>query len=206
MFNLSQWLICIPWRIRLVLLFFFGCSMDPSIYTPFISVSINIPAPAGSVMGMIWGFHCSIGQPCGWFPQGRVLLVCNEEDEKVIGGKLEDRFKPPGQLFEFWDLRGLDSIVKKKHTNFTRGFEVQIPGMPQIPRIKKTVFDGVCLNMGIPICPISWDCHHFWRFDLEFWFRLHDSLGLQKMPVSAPSFLKRRRPQKKRVRLEGCLK
>ena len=39
----------------------------------------------------------------GLFPQGRVLLVCNEEDEKVIGGKLED-CKASG-LFEFWDLR-----------------------------------------------------------------------------------------------------
>ena len=90
--------------------------MDP-INIPPNNISINIPAPwirHGydmwiSLLHIFWSALRqrreiqAVTVVAGLFPQGRVLLVCNEEDEQVIGGKLEDR--QASGWFEFWDLR-----------------------------------------------------------------------------------------------------
>ena len=173
-------MICIPWRIRLVLLFF-GAAWIPSIY-PQIMLAL-IYQHHGSVMGRVWSVdftaryllvsltaaprNLSGDVVAGLFPQGRVLLVCNEEDEKVIGGKLEDC--KASCLFEFWDLRVWIAAYKKKHQHFV-GF-VQIPGTP-IPRINNSFwlglsehgypqFHGIVIIFGVLIS-IAWFIGFAW--------------------------------------------
>ena len=133
------------------------------------------------------------GDRCGWAVSPRSCPLGLQRGGwtghwRKIGG--------PPSLRLIWVLGPpcLDSCILKKHQH-NSWVLFRFPERLYLAYF--TVFDWVCLNMEIP---------NFMGLSsfLEFWFRLHDSLGLPDARVSTK--LTWEGAHHKRVRLEGCLK